>query len=105
MIASYSIKTSNDLHQRETNHECSFLASECVDSTIKWEDLGIMCILDIEKAYDHVNCEFLLKVLKRNRLWGKMVDVDWFMYKKIVRFSILVHGEATGFFPSERGHK
>ena len=48
------------------------IANEAVDSRLKSNQGGVMCKLDIEKAYDHVYWKFLLVVLKKNGLWGEM---------------------------------
>jgi hypothetical protein len=63
---------------------------------------GVLCKLDIEKAYDHVNLDFLLYwlgdvVLERNCVFG---------YRTVffsVRFSILVNNTLSKFFCISRG--
>lgn len=41
------------------------IANECVYTRMYCENPGILCKFDIEKAYDHVNWDFLCGVLQR----------------------------------------
>jgi hypothetical protein len=41
------------------------VANECLDSRLKSGEPGVLCKLDMEKAYDHVDWNFLIYLLRR----------------------------------------
>lgn len=88
------------------------VANEAVDSRIAQKIPGIFCKkLDIEKAYDHVNQDFILQVLRQMGFGTKWVNwvkfciwVNWVKFCiSTVRYSILVNGGPEGFFDAQRG--
>lgn len=38
------------------------VASECVDTSLRGSKPGVVCKLDIEKAFDDINWKFLLSI-------------------------------------------
>ena len=78
------------------------IANEAINSILKSNRGAILCKLDIEKAYDHVDWSFLLAMLKKmgfRERWCRWIK--WCL--STVRFSVLVNGSPTGFFQSSRG--
>jgi hypothetical protein len=78
------------------------IANEVLDTCMRSAVPGVICKLDLEKAYDHINWNFLLYLLKRcgfGERWRGWIE--W--CNLTVRFSILVNGTPEGFFNSSRG--
>ncbi|XP_060190615.1 uncharacterized protein LOC132619869 [Lycium barbarum] len=78
------------------------IANECVESRQRSQKPGILCKLDIQKAYDHLNWNFLVQMLQKMGFGAR-----WIRWIKqcisTVRFSVLINRTPNGFFPSQRG--
>jgi len=75
------------------------IASELIDSKVK---AGVVCKLDIEKAYDPVNWKFLINVLNKMGFGGRWIG--WICYCiSSSSFAVLVNGSPTDFFLPSRG--
>ncbi|CAL1392585.1 unnamed protein product [Linum trigynum] len=78
------------------------IANELIDSRKRARKPGLVFKLDIEKAYDHVNWECLFIVMKTMGF-----PPPWIRWIRgcitAASFSVLVNGEASGYFSSKRG--
>ena len=78
------------------------IANEVVDSRWKNNEGGVLCKLDIEKAYDHVNWKFFMAVLRKMGFGEKWINwIDWCI--SIVKFSVLINDSPSVFFSKFNG--
>ena len=72
----------------------SLLANEVMDSLLKRKEKGILCKLDIEKAYYQINWNCIIEALQKMGFGTKWVN--WF--KRCISatsFSVLINGDSS----------
>ncbi|RVX20838.1 LINE-1 retrotransposable element ORF2 protein [Vitis vinifera] len=82
--------------------DASLIANEVIDAWQKREEKGLICKLDIEKAYDSLNWQFFMKVMKKMG-FGSSGWVGCRVAYPQPSFQVLVNGVPAGFFPSSKG--
>ncbi|RVW80279.1 Uridine kinase-like protein 1, chloroplastic [Vitis vinifera] len=83
--------------------DASLIANEVIDYWLKRKEKGVICKLDIEKAYDSINWNFLMKVMRKMAFGDWWVEVDLVVLFPTASFSILVNGVPAGYFSNSRG--
>ena len=81
--------------------DASLIANEVIDSMLKKKEKGVLCKLDIEKAYDKINWNFLTAVLGKMGFKEKWLGwINWCI--STASFSVMLNGSLEGFFRSSR---
>ena len=82
--------------------DAMLIANEAIDSILKSNEGAILCKLDIEETYDHVEWSFLVSVMEKMGFGEKWLRwIKWCL--STTSFFVLVNGTPSGFFQSSRG--
>ena len=82
--------------------DAALIANESIDSLIRRKEKRLLCKLDIEKVYDHLNLDFLFQIMEKmgfGRKW--LIWIRWCISTSF--FSLLVNGTPSSFFRSSSG--
>ena len=82
--------------------DAALVANEVINSILKSHEGAVLCKIDIEKTYDHVDWSFLLSVMSMMGFGEKWLRwMQWCIFT--TSFYVLVNGTPSGFFQSSRG--
>ena len=102
VIAKVIFKAQNAFVEGRQILDAVHVANEAIDSILKSNGGAILCKLDIENAYYHVEWSFLFSVLEKMGFGEKWIRwIKWCI--STASFSVLVNGTPFGFFQNSRG--
>ena len=78
----------------------TLIENEVTDSVLKNKESAVLCKLDIEKAYDHMDWSFSISYVKDGFGEKWLEWITWCL--STASFSILVNGTPSRFFQSSR---
>ena len=82
--------------------DAMLVENEVVDSFIRSNKNVVLCKLDLEKAYDHVDCHFLCSIMARIGFGDKWLNwIKWCI--STASFSVWLMESLMVFFCSSRG--
>ena len=82
--------------------DASLIANEVLDAMEKRKEKGILCKLDMEKAYDQINWNFILTLLMEMGFGTKWIGwIRWCI--STTSFSVHLNDSPVGYFRSSRG--
>ena len=81
--------------------DASLIANEVIDFWHKRKEKWLICKLDIEKVYDSINWNFLMKVLHKMGFGSRWMEWIWWCIST-AKFSVMVNGVPTSFFSNSR---
>ena len=65
VVGKVAFKAQNVFVEGRQILDAMFIVNKAIDVILRSNDCGMLCTLDIEQAYDHVNWSFLLSVTKK----------------------------------------
>ena len=82
--------------------DASLIANEVIDFWHKRNEKGLICKLDIEKAYDSINWNFFMKGLFKMGFGSRWMEWIWWCIST-AKFSVMINGVPVGFFSNSKG--